>query len=150
MYGFLAILVLLVVKPPPSYFALSLSTAQSACMHAHVHACACVHSRGYNADDSSSSLAVSDYYKQDQQILISCILSVTVLTLISSAVATVISFGYPREKMEFLRHYSVFNIVSCKFVLISNMIAECYFSLVWHLDDLWCNSTNLKSLLIIN
>lgn len=58
---------------------------------------------------------VSEYYKEDQQILISCILSVTVLTLLSSLVATFISSGFPREKMEFLRHYSVFNIVSREF-----------------------------------
>ena len=57
---------------------------------------------------------MSSFYKEQQQILISCILSVTVLTLLSSLVATIISAGYPREKMEFLRHYSVFNIVSCE------------------------------------
>lgn len=64
--------------------------------------------------DALLLLLVSTYYKEDQQILVSCILSVTVLTLLSSIVATVISLGYPREKMEFLRHYSVFNIVSCE------------------------------------
>lgn len=57
---------------------------------------------------------VTNYYKENQQILISCILSVTVLTLISSIVSTFISTGYPREKLEFLRHYSVFNLVACE------------------------------------
>ena len=58
--------------------------------------------------------AVSTYYSTSQQILIACTLSVTALTLFSSLVATVISAGYPREKLEFIRHYAVFNIVSCK------------------------------------
>ncbi len=57
---------------------------------------------------------VTDYYNTSQQILISCILSVSVLILVSSIIATVISLGYPREKMEFLRHFAVFNIVSCE------------------------------------
>ena len=57
---------------------------------------------------------VSTYYSISQQILIACILSVTALTLFSSLVATIISAGYPREKLEFIRHYAVFNIVSCK------------------------------------
>ena len=34
--------------------------------------------------------------------------------MFSSLVATIISAGYPREKLEFIRHYAVFNIVSCK------------------------------------
>ena len=34
--------------------------------------------------------------------------------MFSSLVATVISAGYPREKLEFIRHYAVFNIVSCE------------------------------------
>ena len=38
--------------------------------------------------------------------------------MVSSIVATVISSGYPREKMEFLRHYAVFNIVSCMWVVL--------------------------------
>ena len=58
---------------------------------------------------------VAAYYSISQQILIACILSVTALTLFSSLVATIISAGYPREKLEFIRHYAVFNIVSCKF-----------------------------------
>ena len=61
---------------------------------------------------------VSSFYTEEQQILISCILSVTVLTLFSSIVASIISAGYPREKMEFLRHYSVFNIVSSELNLM--------------------------------
>ena len=57
---------------------------------------------------------VTSYYSTPQEILISCILSISVLTILSSSVATIISLGYPREKLEFLRHYSIFNIVSCK------------------------------------
>jgi len=60
--------------------------------------------------------AVTEYYSTSQQILISCILSVSVLILVSSLVGSFISAGYPREKMEFLRHFAVFNIVSCKLV----------------------------------
>ncbi len=59
---------------------------------------------------------MTEYYTTSQQILISCILSVSVLILVSSIVATVISLGYPREKVEFLRHFAVFNIVSREFL----------------------------------
>ena len=34
-------------------------------------------------------------------------------------IAAVISAGYPRERFEFLRHFSVFNIVSCKYWFFS-------------------------------
>ena len=56
---------------------------------------------------------VADYYTTAQQILVSCILSISVLTILSSLVAVFISAGYPRERVDFLRHYAVFNIVSC-------------------------------------
>lgn len=58
------------------------------------------------------TLGLGDYYTTAQQILVSCILSISVLTLLSSLVAIVISAGYPRERADFLRHYAVFNIVS--------------------------------------
>ena len=57
---------------------------------------------------------MADYYTTAQQILVSCILSISVLTILSSLVAVVISAGYPRERADFLRHYAVFNIVSCR------------------------------------
>ena len=63
-----------------------------------------------------SRFTVTEYYTTSQQILVSCILSVSVLTLLSSVVATLISAGYPRERLEFLRHYAVFNIVSCEHI----------------------------------
>lgn len=66
----------------------------------------------YNDGHTSHALSMTDYYNTSQQILVSCILSVSVLILVSSIVGTVISAGYPREKMEFLRHFAVFNIVS--------------------------------------
>ena len=62
-------------------------------------------------------IAVTSYYRTSHEILISCVLSISVLTIISSSVATVISVGFPREKLEFLRHYSVFNIVSCESII---------------------------------
>ena len=68
----------------------------------------------YHQHTHTHTHTVTKYYTTSQQILISCILSVTVLTLISSIVATLISAGFPREKLEFLRHYAVFNIVSCE------------------------------------
>ena len=61
--------------------------------------------------------AVTEYYTTSQQILISCVISVSALAMVSSLIGTVISSGYPREKMEFLRHYAVFNIVSCMCVV---------------------------------
>ena len=60
----------------------------------------------------SLPLTVTKYYTTSQQILISCVISVSALAMVSSIIATVISSGFPREKMEFLRHYAVFNIVS--------------------------------------
>lgn len=57
---------------------------------------------------------VTHYYNVAQQIIVSCILSISSLTIITSFVAMVVSAGFPREKLEFLRHYSVFNIVSCE------------------------------------
>lgn len=69
--------------------------------------------QGINNPDGQNGLKpMTKYYSTSQQILISCILSVTALTMLSSIVATIISAGYPREKLEFLRHYAVFNIVS--------------------------------------
>ncbi|KAL5471459.1 hypothetical protein EMCRGX_G029579 [Ephydatia muelleri] len=58
------------------------------------------------------TLGLADYYTTAQQILVSCILSISVLTILSSLVAVFISAGYPRERVDFLRHYAVFNIVS--------------------------------------
>ena len=55
---------------------------------------------------------VTAYYKTSHEILISCMLSISVLTIISSLIAAIISCGYPREKLEFIRHLSIFNIVS--------------------------------------
>ncbi len=68
---------------------------------------------------------VTKYYTTSQQVLISCILSVTALTLVSSVIATIISAGYPREKLEFLRHYSVFNIVSRKYNCELHCVEHC-------------------------
>ncbi|CAI8009109.1 hypothetical protein GBAR_LOCUS6171 [Geodia barretti] len=56
--------------------------------------------------------AVTEYYSNSQQILISCVISVSALAIISSLISATISAGYPRERLEFLRHYSVFNIIS--------------------------------------
>lgn len=58
------------------------------------------------------SYQMTEYYTNSQQILISCVISVSALAIISSLIAMTISSGYPREKLEFLRHYSVFNIIS--------------------------------------
>lgn len=66
----------------------------------------------HSSNQHSETIAMATYYTIPQQILIACILSVTALTLFSSLVATIISAGYPREKLEFIRHYAVFNIVS--------------------------------------
>lgn len=60
----------------------------------------------------TTTLGLADYYTTAQQILVSCILSISVLTILSSLVAVFISAGYPRERVDFLRHYAVFNIVS--------------------------------------
>ncbi len=65
---------------------------------------------------------MTSYYETSHEILISCVLSISVLTMISSSVAMVISAGFPREKLEFLRHYSVFNVVSCKIYHTSYII----------------------------
>jgi len=79
-----------------------------------------------------SRFTVTEYYNTSQQILVSCILSVSVLTLLSSVVATLISAGYPRERLEFLRHYAVFNIVSCEHISKS-MVCTCRSLLLYKL-----------------
>lgn len=64
------------------------------------------------------SLAMTQYYKTSHEILISCMLSISVLIIISSLIGAVISCGYPREKLEFIRHLSIFNIVSMLCVVL--------------------------------
>lgn len=75
---------------------------------------------------------VTEYYETPQEILISCILSISVLTMMSSTAATVISAGFPREKLEFLRHYSVFNIVSCKYIPPHSIV---YITYTWYITS---------------
>ena len=70
-----------------------------------------------------SFLLVTRYYNVAQQIIVSCILSISSLTIITSFVAMVVSAGFPRERLEFLRHYSVFNVVSCE--PMSNALLLC-------------------------
>lgn len=64
------------------------------------------------------SFVVTHYYNVAQQIIVSCILSISSLTIITSFVAMVVSAGFPRERLEFLRHYSVFNVVSCELMFV--------------------------------
>jgi hypothetical protein len=61
---------------------------------------------------TDTTYGMTDYYSSSQQILISCIISVSALAMVASLIAATISSGYPREKLEFLRHYSVFNVIS--------------------------------------
>ena len=78
---------------------------------------------------------VTHYYNVAQQIIVSCILSISSLTIITSFVAMVVSAGFPREKLEFLRHYSVFNIVSCEQMCTYVACITFFFSyldLDWH------------------
>ena len=73
--------------------------------------------------------AVTEYYSNSQQILISCVISVSALAIISSLISATISAGYPRERLEFLRHYSVFNIISCTSSFASKSPLHYYLSL---------------------
>ncbi|CAI8009108.1 hypothetical protein GBAR_LOCUS6171 [Geodia barretti] len=68
-----------------------------------------IEDKAFNHDYSFS---MTEYYSNSQQILISCVISVSALAIISSLISATISAGYPRERLEFLRHYSVFNIIS--------------------------------------
>ena len=62
---------------------------------------------------------VSEFYTVLQQVVVACVLCLSLCTLVLQCIAGVISAGYPREKFEFLRHFSVFNIVSCKYYIFS-------------------------------
>ena len=62
---------------------------------------------------------VSEFYTVLQQVVVACVLCLSLCTLVLQCIASVISAGYPREKFEFLRHFSVFNIVSCKYCIFS-------------------------------
>ena len=63
----------------------------------------------------NSPSTVSAFYSVLQQVIVACILCLVACTFVLQCIAGIVSAGYPRERFEFLRHFSVFNIVSCKY-----------------------------------
>jgi nitrate reductase NapE component len=60
----------------------------------------------------TETYTLSQYYSPLQQVVIACILCFLTCTFVLQFLAAIISAGYPREKFEFIRHFSIFNIVS--------------------------------------